>query len=145
MECYSEETPHIAWAFYITKENYQNYDGSQKQRFLQRIFKTLGTLPLAAQYIYTIPVFVVNNTYIDSTSWKILNYMTLKLETTRTYLSHNLIYLSINGVLIMMVSRYIMMVSRYIIILLLKLTYCQVILISLKKLLSTSYIHLYLS
>jgi hypothetical protein len=35
-------------------------------------------------------MFVVNNTYVDSTSWKILNYMTLKLETTRTYFSHNL-------------------------------------------------------
>jgi len=93
--------------FYITKENYQNYDGSQKQRFLQRIFKILGILPLTAQYICTITVFVVNNTYVDSTSWKILNYMTLKLETTRTYFSHNLIYLSIKGVLIMMVSRYI--------------------------------------
>jgi hypothetical protein len=38
MDCYSGVTPHIAEKFLITKENNQNYDGSQKQRFLQRIF-----------------------------------------------------------------------------------------------------------
>ena len=55
------------------------------------LFKILGILPSTAQYIYSKTAFVISNKeYFMETS----NYMTLKLEITRNYFSHNKIYLS---------------------------------------------------
>jgi len=53
--------------------------GARSRDFCRGFFKILGTLPLTAQYIYSMNI--CSFSVIESTSWKILNYMTLKLET----------------------------------------------------------------
>jgi hypothetical protein len=66
--------------------------GAGSRDSCREVFKMLVILPLMAEYIYTIKVFF---SIMESNSPKLVNYMTLKLEITRTYFSHNPIYLSV--------------------------------------------------
>jgi len=52
--------------------------GARNRDFCIGFFKILGTLPLMAQYIYSITICLFS--VIEITSWKILLYITLKLE-----------------------------------------------------------------
>ena len=56
------EIPHTAFTSIDFKKEYRIITGSQLRDSSTQLFKNLRTLPLQSQYIYSLVMFVVNNT-----------------------------------------------------------------------------------